>query len=153
MAIFLQQDIGDQVSLRVEQNQRLSGQRGSGLVSGLLEPVFGGGQVVAVQNADVVAGHPGVVDAVDQSLHRQQTARRIVDRLGRYRWLNALEFVVHRGERDRDGLFEVLVSRADRTVRAGNDHAHKVEYVGEEQFTSVLVFSVVFKYLIQRALR
>jgi hypothetical protein len=110
---------------------------------------FGGGQVIAVEDAHPVAGDDFRQHAAEMLDNRPQTAGRVADQFGGDGVFDALQLVVDGGKRDRDVNDLVHISSADGVVSAGDDHTHQIDDIRKQQFASVLLVGLTLEQLVQ----
>ncbi len=111
MTVFAGDEMGHQLIGRTEDAQRLTGQGSGSVVACLGKAMFAGGDTVAIENVHLVARYRLRQDATAVVDQWQQLPSRMSNQLSRYVGLDTLEFVVKRGERDRDAERFVQVGR------------------------------------------
>ena len=105
--------------------------------------------LAAVEDAHPVARDPRRRGAAQVVEDRLKLGGGVADQLGREARLDAVELVVHRGERDRDLVGAGLVGGVDGRADAGDDQAHQVDHGREEQLAGVLVLGAAAEQFIQ----
>ncbi len=100
--------------------------------------MFGGGEMIAVEKTDVIAGHQGRQFGPQSFDDGADALRRFVDKCSRDDQFDVLEFVVDGLITNGDLLFERAVGGIDRGFLFEDDTAQEVCERGEEKFMSVL---------------
>ncbi len=149
MPVFTREDIDGLQEHRIEDDQRQTRQGASRGAAEFFQAVRGGGQMIAIQNLDMIAWQQFGQLAAELTKDGSQTRCRRADQLGGDNRFDAIEFVVNRGDGNRATVFQCLKGGRDGGTDAANDETHKINGGREEAFPRLLAFGGGIKEGIQ----
>jgi len=126
--------------LLIEHRQRPTGQWGRAATTQGFQPMFRGGQMIAVQNPHPIAAERFGRQRLLGRQHLSQPERGVTDqRFGNPRFQLG-QLVVHRANADGHLVGQRAIGVVHRLARAGHDQRQQIDARGKQQLPTVLSF-------------
>ena len=132
MAVGRQKRVAGQVEFRIHHHQNSARQRRRPGVAQRLQTMLGRRQMIAIENADAIAGQPGSprTQFIDPSAARWAESR--AQRLGNSQF-DALEFLVNGLVAHRQRVLPFAIGGKYRRLSPENDRLHQLHHRREQQ--------------------
>ena len=112
-------------------------------MAGFREAMVGSGQLIAVEDAQVITGDRLRESDLQAPEQRFELPGRVANQFGGHRGLDAGQLVVNGGEGDGQALAQGAIGGADGRILVADDQAHQIDDGREEQFAGVLALGLL----------
>jgi hypothetical protein len=149
VGVLAAEDVGGQLQLGLEDDQRLPRQGAGRRAAQLLEAALAGGQVVAVEDLGPVAPEVGGQGGLEKRQDGLESLGGVADQGLGQAGLGGGQLVVQRAHRDGDVLLVVPEGGVDGGVDAADDGGQQLDGGAEEQLLGVLALGGVPEQLVE----
>ena len=148
MAILAQKHIGNQHALLIQDHQRLARQGRRPGAAQFLEAMLGRGQMIAIEDLDLIAGQPTWVTGPQGLDHGLGERGGVAHQGGGHPGFDAIELVVQGGGRHPNGVFVGLIGGMDGGMDPEHDFTHQLHQRGKQELAGILLLGGAGKQVI-----